>query len=62
MAPATDKVVAFLGQAPKRIGITEWDSLEKAQAYRNSAAFKALAQERDKAVKTIRSFAVEGAN
>src|SRR5438128_2257798 len=39
LAPATDKVVAFVGQAPKRIGITEWDSLEKAQAYRNSAAF-----------------------
>jgi len=62
LAPATDKIVAFVGQAPKRIGITEWDSLEKAQAYRNSAAFKALAPERDKAVKTIRSFAVEGAN
>ena len=62
LAPATDKVVAFVGPAPKRIGITEWDSLEKAQAYRNSAAFKDLAPERDKAVKTIRSFAVEGAN
>ena len=62
LAPATDKVVAFVGQAPKRIGITEWDTLEKAQAYRNSAAFKNLAPERDKAVKTVRSFAVEVAN
>ena len=62
LAPATDKIVAFVGQAPKRIGITEWDTLEKAQAYRNSAAFKNLAPERDKAVKTIRSFAVEVAN
>ena len=62
LAPATDKIVAFVGQAPKRIGITEWDTLEKAQAYRNSAAFKDLAPERDKAVKTVRSFAVEVAN
>jgi uncharacterized protein (DUF1330 family) len=62
LAPATDKVVAFVGQAPKRIGITEWDTLEKAQAYRNSAALKNLAPERDKAVKTVRSFAVEVAN
>ena len=62
LAPATDKIVAFVGQAPKRAGITEWDTLEKAQAYRNSAAFKDLTPERDKAVKTIRSFAVEVAN
>jgi uncharacterized protein (DUF1330 family) len=62
LAPATDKIVAFAGPAPKRIGITEWDSMEKAQAYRSSAAFKNLAPERDKAVKTVRSFAVEGAN
>jgi uncharacterized protein (DUF1330 family) len=62
LAPATDKIVVFVGQAPKRIGITEWDTLEKAQAYRNSAAFKNLAPERDKAVKTVRSFAVEVAN
>ena len=62
LAPATDKIVAFVGQAPKRIGITEWDTLEKAQAYRNSAAFKNLAPERDKAVKAIRTFAVEVAN
>src|SRR5207237_5562129 len=48
LAPATDKIVAFVGQAPKRVGVTEWDSLEKAQAYRNSAAFKDLAPERDK--------------
>ena len=62
LAPATDKIVAFVGQAPKRIGITEWDTLEKARAYRTSAAFKNLAPERDKAVKTVRSFAVEVAN
>ncbi len=61
LAPAGNKTVAFVGEAPKRIGITEWDSLEKAQAYRNSEAFKKLAPQRDKAVKTIRSYAIEGA-
>jgi uncharacterized protein (DUF1330 family) len=54
------KTVEFVGQAPKRIAISEWESLEKVQAFVNSAAYKNLAPQRDKAVKTIRSFAVEG--
>ena len=54
------KTVAFVGEPPKRIAISEWESLEKAQAFVNSAAFKSLAPQRDKAVKTIRSYAVEG--
>jgi uncharacterized protein (DUF1330 family) len=54
------KTVAFVGEPPKRIAITEWESLEKAQAFMNSAVFKNLAPQRDKAVKTIRSYAVEG--
>jgi uncharacterized protein (DUF1330 family) len=53
------KMVTFMGEAPKRIAITEWDSLEQAINFRNSAAFKGLAPERDKAVKAIRSYAVE---
>jgi heme-degrading monooxygenase HmoA len=48
-----------VGEAPKRVGIQEWESLEKAQAFRNSDAFKKLTPQRDKAVKTIRSYAVE---
>jgi hypothetical protein len=44
---------------PQRVGITEWDSIEKAQAYRNSAAYKDLAPQRDKAVRTIRAFAID---
>src|SRR5262249_54128428 len=51
LVPATAKTVAFAGEAPKRVGITEWDSMEKAQAYRNSEAFKKLTPQRDKAVK-----------
>jgi uncharacterized protein (DUF1330 family) len=54
------KTVAFVGEPPKRIAISEWESLEKAQAFINSTAFKNLAPQRDKAVKTIRSYAVEG--
>jgi len=54
------KIVAFVGEPPKRIAIGEWESLEKAQAFINSAAFKNLAQRRNKAVKTIRVYAIEG--
>jgi uncharacterized protein (DUF1330 family) len=50
------------GAAPKRVAITEWDSLEKAEAFYNSTAWKDLAPQRDKAVKTIRRYAVEALN
>jgi uncharacterized protein (DUF1330 family) len=56
------KTAEFVGKAPKRIAISEWESLEKVQAFVNSDAYKKLAPQRDKAVKTIRSFAVESAN
>jgi uncharacterized protein (DUF1330 family) len=56
---AGGKTVAFTGQAPKVVAITEWESLEQAQAWRNSAAFKNLAPQRDKAQKELRSYAVE---
>jgi uncharacterized protein (DUF1330 family) len=62
VSPPGGKTVAFVGEAPKRVGIQEWESLEKAQAFRNSDAFKNLTPQRDKAVKTIRSYAVEAAN
>jgi uncharacterized protein (DUF1330 family) len=61
LVPAGGKIVAFVGEAPKRVGITEYESLEKAQAYRESAAFKELAAALDKARKTVRVYAVEGA-
>jgi uncharacterized protein (DUF1330 family) len=57
------KVVAMEGAAaPKRVAITEWDSLEQAQAFYNSAAWKNLAPQRDKAAKTIRRYTVEAMN
>jgi hypothetical protein len=44
------------------VGLTEWDSLEKAEAFYKSKAWTDLAPDRDKAVKTIRRYAVEVAN
>jgi uncharacterized protein (DUF1330 family) len=57
---AGGKITAFVGAPPKLVAISEWDSLEQVQAYVNSAANKNLALQRDKAVKIIRSYAVEG--
>ena len=56
------KIVAMEGAAPKRVAITEWDSLEQAEAFYKSTAWKDLTPQRDKAVKTIRRYAVEAMN
>jgi uncharacterized protein (DUF1330 family) len=57
---AGGKTTAIEGEPPKsRISIQQWDSLEKVQAYRNSAAFKELLPLRDKLAK-FRAFVVEG--
>src|SRR6266446_4489703 len=57
------RVVSSEGPAaPKRVAISEWDSLEQAQAFYNSDAWKKLAPQRDKAVKTIRRYIVEAVN
>ena len=56
------KIVALEGTAPKRVAITEWDSLEKAQAFYNSKAWNDLTPQRDKALKTIRRYVVEAVN
>ena len=60
---AGGKVIGLEGPPPpKRVGLTEWDSIEKAEAFYKSKAWTDLAPERDKAVKTIRRYAVEVAN
>jgi uncharacterized protein (DUF1330 family) len=53
------KIVALEGEAPKRATVVAYDSLEKAQAARTSANWKALQSERDKAIKA-RAYIVEG--
>ena len=57
------KKVVFDGNPPNVV-IIEFDNLSKAEAWRSSAAFKALIPARDKAVGngTYQSMAVEGAN
>ena len=61
LAPATTNAVAFLGEAPKRVGISEWESIDKAKAWRSSPEWKALSPQRDKVQKQIRAYAIEGA-
>jgi uncharacterized protein (DUF1330 family) len=54
-------ITAVDGEPPKsRVVIQQWDSLEKYQAYRSSAAFKELLPMREKVAK-FRTFVVEGA-
>ena len=59
---AMGKVVAFVGDPPKNVGITEFDSLDQAVAYRNSQAFKDLDPLRNKAIKIMRQYTVEAEN
>jgi len=57
---AGQKVTSLEGAPPApRIAIQEWDSLEKAQAWRNSAEYKEARKIGDKYAK-FRAFAVEG--
>jgi uncharacterized protein (DUF1330 family) len=57
------KVVGLDGPPPpKRVAITEWDNLEKAEAFFKSKAWTDLGPDRDKAIKTIRRYAVEAVN
>ncbi len=57
---AGGKTTTIEGEPPKpRVVVTSWESVEKIQAYRDSAAFKNLLPIRNK-VATFRTFAVEG--
>jgi uncharacterized protein (DUF1330 family) len=50
------------GAAPKRLLITKWDNLDKLTAWRESDAYMRTLPMLDKAVKSVRSYAVEGVN
>ena len=56
------KIVGMEGTAPKRVAITEWNSLDQAEAFYKSKAWSDLAPQRNKALKTIRRYAVEAVN
>jgi uncharacterized protein (DUF1330 family) len=47
------------GPAPKRVGITEWDSVDDAVAFYKSKAWTDLAPQREKATKVVRRYVVE---
>src|SRR4051812_29926524 len=53
------KVTAMEGTAPARVAIVEWESLAKAEAWFKSKEWNDLAPEREKALKTLRRYAVE---
>jgi uncharacterized protein (DUF1330 family) len=57
---SSDRVIAVIGTAPQRVGVTEFPSVEKVQAWLNSDDRKALAQQRDKAIKFSQQLIVEG--
>jgi uncharacterized protein (DUF1330 family) len=50
------------GAAPKRVLITKWDNIDKLTAWRESEAYMRTLPILDKAVKSVRSYAVEGVN
>jgi len=55
----SEKIVAVTGTAPQRIGVTEFPSMEKAQAWIDSKERKDLAPQREKAIKINQLFLVE---
>ena len=59
---ARGKVVANVGDPPKHVGITEFESLDAAMAYRNGPGFKDLEPQRSKAIKIVRQYTVEAEN
>jgi uncharacterized protein (DUF1330 family) len=56
---AGGKTLALVGETPKRVAIAEWDSVEQAQAFFNSQAYKNIIPQRDKAQKQVRWYIVE---
>jgi uncharacterized protein (DUF1330 family) len=54
-----EKIVALDGAPPKRFAIIAFDSMEKAQAYRDLPAYKEIIPLRDKGAK-FRAFIAEG--
>ena len=58
-AAATGTVTAFDGNAPKRVVVQVWDSMEKIQAWRANPEYVELRKVGEKYAK-FRSFAVDG--
>ena len=57
------KVTAMEGPPPpQRVAITEWENLDKAQAFFKSKEWADAGPDRDKALKTVRRYVVEQRN
>ena len=50
------------GAAPKRVLISKWDNIDKLTAWRESEAYMRTLPILDKAIRSMRSYAVEGLN
>jgi len=59
--PAGAALVALLGDAPQRVGISEWDSMDAVKAWFDSADRKAASEIGDKYA-SFRFYAVEAAH
>src|SRR5947209_10063987 len=46
----TEKITAVLGDPPKRFGVTEFENIDKAQAWLKSSGREAIAPQRNKAI------------
>jgi uncharacterized protein (DUF1330 family) len=53
------KIVALVGEPPRNLVVSEWQSLAAAQAWVNSAELAAIAPQREKAYRVIRQYIVE---
>jgi uncharacterized protein (DUF1330 family) len=56
----SDRVVGVVGTPPQRVVVSEFPSADKAQAYLNSAERKAAIPNRDKAIKLVSQYIIEG--
>jgi uncharacterized protein (DUF1330 family) len=53
-------IQAIEGNAPKRVVITRFENMDKLKAWRDGAAYTGIRPIRDKAIKSVRAYAVEG--
>jgi uncharacterized protein (DUF1330 family) len=53
------RIIPVIGDAPKRLTIIEWDSVEQAQSFINSPGYTNLTPQRDKAERFTRAYIVE---
>jgi uncharacterized protein (DUF1330 family) len=55
------RIIPLIGEPPRNLVVSEWESVAKAQAWLASPELRALEPQRAKAYRVIRQFIVEGA-